>query len=41
MLNWKKNIEIGSIVMNTEKLYEAFILLAYTQFSRSTNQSKN
>ncbi|XP_029344827.1 serine-protein kinase ATM [Acyrthosiphon pisum] len=33
MSNWKKNTNISSIVMNTEKLYEAFMQLAYTKIS--------
>ncbi|VVC40821.1 Hypothetical protein CINCED_3A017263 [Cinara cedri] len=38
MSNWKTHTKIGSVVMNTEKLYEAFIHLAYKKFPRSTNQ---
>lgn len=41
MSNWKKDINISSIVMNTEKLYEAFICLAYTTFSCSQGQRIN
>lgn len=35
---WKRDSNISSIVMNTEKLYEAFIQLAYTKFSCSQGQ---
>ncbi|CAH1736405.1 unnamed protein product, partial [Aphis gossypii] len=38
MSNWKRNINISSIVKNTEKLYEAFIQLAYTKVSCSRGQ---
>ncbi|XP_060874698.1 serine-protein kinase ATM isoform X2 [Metopolophium dirhodum] len=38
MSNWKKNTNISSIVMNTEKLYEAFIQLAYTKISCTRGQ---
>lgn len=40
MSNWKRNINISSIVKNTEKLYEAFIQLAYTKVSCSRGQRK-
>uniref|UniRef100_A0A2H8TWI9 non-specific serine/threonine protein kinase n=2 Tax=Melanaphis sacchari TaxID=742174 RepID=A0A2H8TWI9_9HEMI len=35
---WKKNTKISCIVKNTEKLYEAFIQLAYKKFSCSKGQ---
>lgn len=38
MSNWKRDKNISCIVMNTEKLYEAFIQLAYTKFSCSHGQ---
>lgn len=40
MSNWKRNINISSIVKNTEKLYEAFIQLVYTEVSCSRGQRK-
>jgi len=40
MSNWKKDTNISSIVMNTEKLYEAFIQLAYTKISCTRGQRK-
>lgn len=41
MSNWKKDSRICSIVINTEKLYEAFIQLAYTKFHCPQGQRKN
>jgi len=37
---WKKNSKISSIVINTEKLYEAFIQLAYTKLACHQGQRK-
>lgn len=41
MYNWKKKMNISSIVVNTEKLYESFIHLAYTKLICSQGQRKN
>jgi len=40
MSNWKRGTNISSIVMNIEKLYEAFIQLAYTKLSGSHSQQR-
>lgn len=41
MSNWKKDTNISSTVINTEKLYGALIDLAYTKFSSTQGQSIN
>jgi len=40
MSNWKRDTNISSIVMNTEKLYEAFLQLAYTKISCQQGERK-
>jgi hypothetical protein len=41
MSKWKINTKIGSIVMNIEKLYEAFIHLAYKNIPCLQGQRNN
>lgn len=41
MSKWRRCSSISSVVMNTEKLYEAFIHLAYQIYSCSQGQRKN
>lgn len=41
MSKWRRCSDISSVVINTEKLYEAFIHLAYQIYPCAQNQRKN